>query len=268
MVTGCHGYRNTTYLNEEHVDAAVEALKAHAFVGLLEAYNSSVLLAAAEFGVTNLEEDDFAQSRPSAALRRTVVRLGSCGRTPTRVELRSRPMLWIMSSMNGRIGCSATASTSRGCWSGMTFARSSKKDGCGDVDYSNVEHVCGPLETPAAYEKLKTLRAACVPGGLGRLKKNPRQPPPLPRPRRWLGTRYGYHYDGGRTPVQVNYFGYSDMNGGVRLPWGAVTQIRVGSEAEAEASYVAGSLASRSPGPPVRRPRLGDSHAPPLRIPA
>ena len=37
--------------------------------GCFEAYNASVLLAAAEFGVTNLEEDDFAQSRPSAALQ-------------------------------------------------------------------------------------------------------------------------------------------------------------------------------------------------------
>ena len=74
-----------------------------------------------------------------------------------------------------------------------------KRKLCGDVDYSNIEHVCGPLETPAAFAKLKTLRAACVPGGLGRLKKNPGVRL-QPRPREWwLGT-YGYHYDGDRTP--------------------------------------------------------------------
>ena len=44
-------------MNEEHVDRAVEALKAHAFVGLLEAYNASVLLlAAAKFERTNLRK--------------------------------------------------------------------------------------------------------------------------------------------------------------------------------------------------------------------
>ena len=201
MVTGCHGYRNTTYLNEEHVDAAVEALKAHAFVGLLEAYNASVLLAAAEFGVTNLEEDDFAQSRPSAALQAdcSPSRVLRADADACRAAFSAYALDNVVYERAHRLFCDRL--DVKGLLDRDDVRKElTKRKLCGEVDYSNVEHVCGPLETPAAFEKLKTLRAACVPGGLGRLKKNPRQPPPQPRPREWWLSTYGYHYDGDRTP--------------------------------------------------------------------
>ncbi len=202
MVTGCHGYRNTTYLDESHVDRAVEALKAHAFVGLLEAYNASVLLAAAEFGVTDLEEDDFAQSRPSAALQAdcSPSRVLRADADACRAAFSAYALDNVVYERAHRLFCDRL--DVKGLLERDDVRKElTKRKLCGEVDYSNAEHVCGPLETPAAYEKLKTLRAACVPGGLGRLKKNPRQPPPQPRPREWwLGT-YGYHYDGDRTPA-------------------------------------------------------------------
>ena len=202
MVTGCHGYRNTTYLDESHVDSAVEALKAHAFVGLLEAYNASVLLAAAEFGVTNLEEDDFAQSRPSAALQAdcSPSRVLRADADACRAAFSAYSLDNVVYERAHRLFCDRL--DVKGLLERDDVRKElTKRKLCGEVDYSNVEHVCGPLETPGAYEKLRTLRAACVPGGLGRLKKNPRQPPPQPRPREWWLSTYGYHYDGDRTPA-------------------------------------------------------------------
>ena len=70
MVTGCHGYHNASrYLAQTHADRAADTLAKHSFFGLLEAYNASVLLAAHEFKLTGLVDDDFAQSRASASLK-------------------------------------------------------------------------------------------------------------------------------------------------------------------------------------------------------
>jgi hypothetical protein len=66
VLTSCHGYRNASdHLDETHVDAAFAALKRHAFFGLLDAYNASVLLALNAFGIQPDENRDFEQSRPS-----------------------------------------------------------------------------------------------------------------------------------------------------------------------------------------------------------
>jgi len=193
MVTGCHGYRNTTYLENAHVDAAVDTLKAHAFVGLLEAYNASVLLAAAEFNVNNLEEDDFALSRPSAALATDcspskVLRQDA---DACRAAFDAYALDNVVYERAHRLFCDRL--DVKGLLDEEKVrVELRRRRLCGEVVYDDVEHVCGPLETPAAFTKLKGLRAMCVPGGAKAVNRKP-------RPREWWLATYGYHYDGQRT---------------------------------------------------------------------
>ena len=67
LTTGCHAYRNASFLGPQHVTSAVRALDNHKFVGLVEAYNSSILLIGAIFNL-NLTESDFAHVRPNPTL--------------------------------------------------------------------------------------------------------------------------------------------------------------------------------------------------------
>ena len=53
LTTGCHAYRNSTFLRPLHLTQAVRALDQHKFVGLVEAYNSSILLIADIFGLND-----------------------------------------------------------------------------------------------------------------------------------------------------------------------------------------------------------------------
>jgi len=62
MANQCHGYRNAS-LDERHLETAAAILKRFRYVGLQEAYNSSVLLLAATFELQDIEESDFAKER-------------------------------------------------------------------------------------------------------------------------------------------------------------------------------------------------------------
>lgn len=67
LLTGaCHGYRNGTFLGEQHLAQAKQALEKHRFVGLVEAYNSSILLLGTVFKL-NISNSDYAQKRKSSS---------------------------------------------------------------------------------------------------------------------------------------------------------------------------------------------------------
>jgi hypothetical protein len=60
----CHGYRNASTLDHRHLGTADRILRRFRFVGLQEAYNSSVLLLARTFDMEDrLEQSDFAKER-------------------------------------------------------------------------------------------------------------------------------------------------------------------------------------------------------------
>lgn len=63
LANQCHAYRNAT-LDESHLVVATRMLKRFRFIGLQEAYNSSVLLLAATFDL-QVEENDFEKERTS-----------------------------------------------------------------------------------------------------------------------------------------------------------------------------------------------------------
>ena len=71
----CHAYRNST-LSSRHVDVAFEALRAHAFFGLVEAFRTSAKLALRRFGVDDGSLDDVDLAR-----RRSDGRLDACAPT-------------------------------------------------------------------------------------------------------------------------------------------------------------------------------------------
>lgn len=64
VTSHCHAYRNATFLNEEHMHAADTALALHEYVGLVEAYDASLTLLGAHFGL-NLTAEFFTNARPS-----------------------------------------------------------------------------------------------------------------------------------------------------------------------------------------------------------
>mmetsp|Transcript_14678 Transcript_14678/g.29343 ORF Transcript_14678/g.29343 Transcript_14678/m.29343 type:complete len:543 (+) Transcript_14678:97-1725(+) len=68
MANQCHGYRNATTLDERHLETANRILARFRFVGLQEAYNSSVLLLARTFDMEDrLQVSDFAKVRHTPA---------------------------------------------------------------------------------------------------------------------------------------------------------------------------------------------------------
>jgi hypothetical protein len=66
LTSSCHGYRNGTFLNPQHLSQAKLALQHHRFVGLVEAYNSSILLLGTIFNLT-ISDSDYAQKRKSSS---------------------------------------------------------------------------------------------------------------------------------------------------------------------------------------------------------
>ena len=60
----CHAYRNATYMGAADVSRAIRTLSTFKFVGLQEAYRSSVLLLGATFNFS-ISASDFARDRES-----------------------------------------------------------------------------------------------------------------------------------------------------------------------------------------------------------
>lgn len=166
MVSGCHAYRNaSSYLGTMHVNAAVNALAKHAFFGLIEAYNASIFLASHTFQLDKLDPEDFAKSRTSASLDRAcspsmVMRLDP---TVCREAYRAFELDNMVYERAHRLFCDRLEEA--GLMQRKAVQLELKRNNlCGTVDFSNVEHVCAPLETPEAQVTFKLLRAPCKQG--------------------------------------------------------------------------------------------------------
>ena len=164
MVTGCHGYRNASeYLGKDHADAAVAYLADHAFFGLLEAYNASVLLASTTFGLADsLDASDFSKSRASYSLTRkcSPQRVLRNDATACRNVFDAHQWDFVVYERAHRIFCARLHDA--GLLDDPMVRRELTANRlCEAIDYSLVDHVCGLLETPDAINKFLRLRAKC-----------------------------------------------------------------------------------------------------------
>lgn len=154
LVTGCHAYRNVTFLNETHLDIGVRALSLHRFVGLVEAYNSSVLLLATKFGL-DLNELSFAPQRVNfkstchnLARRKVQANLQLCKDYMRANELDAR----LYESMHRKF-CQELRE--QGLWyDPMVVQDLEKLHLCGDVDFSNPDHFCPLLSSEEVWKKI------------------------------------------------------------------------------------------------------------------
>ncbi|KAH8055999.1 acid phosphatase [Aureococcus anophagefferens] len=163
MVTGCHGYHNASrYLAQTHADRAADTLAKHSFFGLLEAYNASVLLAAHEFKLTGLVDDDFAQSRASASLKAqcSPSKVLRADGDACRYAFDAYYLDNVVYERAHRVFCDRLESAGL---AGQPAIRAEldRNRLCGETRFDDVEHVCGVLETPEAVARLNKLRDAC-----------------------------------------------------------------------------------------------------------
>mmetsp|Transcript_8332 Transcript_8332/g.27288 ORF Transcript_8332/g.27288 Transcript_8332/m.27288 type:complete len:242 (-) Transcript_8332:196-921(-) len=176
MTTGCHGYRNASkYLGRAHAENAVANLADHAFFGLLEAYNASVLLAAHVFDV-DLDDDDFAKSRESSQQRTLSSSSSSSTKKKNKVCSPQRVLRDDASACRAVFAAHA--------WDFYVYEKAHRifcdrlNDAglvgrpdvrreltanrlCEDLDFSQVDHVCGLLETPDAVRRFLDQRDNC-----------------------------------------------------------------------------------------------------------
>lgn len=142
LAVACHGYRNATYLNEEHLRAAKRALRAHAFFGLLEAYNSSVNLMAVTFGI-QLNEADFVKDR---VRRQTSKDLAvKTNAKFCRLAMQNNRLDALLYEWAHREFCERL--TVHGLMEDVNVRRELARKGfCGETDFSEETSICGPIE--------------------------------------------------------------------------------------------------------------------------
>ncbi|KAJ1451652.1 hypothetical protein M885DRAFT_529249 [Pelagophyceae sp. CCMP2097] len=163
VLTSCHGYRNASdHLDESHVDAAFGALKRHAFFGVLDAYNASVLLALFAFGIKPDEKRDFEQTRPSTSLSRdcsgaSALRLSASACRGAFVANRLDFMLFerVHREFCGRLGAAGLL----GDWRVQKDLGRSRL--CGATKFDDEDDTCAHLETLRNVEKLAALHDKC-----------------------------------------------------------------------------------------------------------
>ena len=115
--------------------------------------------------MTNLEEDDFAQSRPSAALQAdcSPSRVLRADADACRAAFSAYALDNVVYERAHRIVLRSM--DVKGLLERDDVRKElTKRKLCGEVDYSKVEHVCGPLETPAAFE-IEDITRGLRPGG-------------------------------------------------------------------------------------------------------
>ena len=161
LLNVCHAYRNVTGLGEAHVTKAKAALDVHAFIGLTEAYDSSVKLALHTFGLEALPDgSDFAKIR--------VKRPKACGGAPSltrdpracRAAFAANAFDHAIYEHAHRIFCARL--TDAGLRGDAAVERElTAASLCGSLDFADVEAVCGRLETPAALELRAANMARC-----------------------------------------------------------------------------------------------------------
>lgn len=162
VLAECHAYRNAT-LNETHVDIAFNALRQHAFVGLLEAYNASTKLAMLKFQVDPyLDGRDFAASRSSYSL------VHRCsGATALRLDARACRGAFKHNRLDSllyervhRLFCDRLKAA--GLFNQPEVrAELAARRLCGETDFSSADEVCGPLERNTS--SVDYLKSVCGP---------------------------------------------------------------------------------------------------------
>ena len=164
MLNVCHAYRNAT-LSVEHVARAKAALDVHAFIGLTEAYDSSVKLALHTFGLEAMP-GDFAHVR--------VKKGPKCrGAESVKLDAKACRATFAFNKYDHeiyehahRLFCSRLEKAGlRGDEAVETELASSNL--CGALDFSKVDDVCGRLETRDVLLKKAAHDARCAHRGPG-----------------------------------------------------------------------------------------------------
>mmetsp|Transcript_22266 Transcript_22266/g.26786 ORF Transcript_22266/g.26786 Transcript_22266/m.26786 type:complete len:631 (+) Transcript_22266:103-1995(+) len=175
---GCPAYRNDSILNKNHAIAAAKILKYHKFVAIQEAPQASALLATRILALEN-HHVLLNQTRPSVNLK------PKC--SPARV-MRLEPQACRSACYHHSLDLQVYESLHR------TFCNRlqqfqllhlvqdelEKNRLCSTYDFSNPDHVCGPLETPDALDILNKFRTKCR-----RANNNPE----------WWLQHYGFYSD-------------------------------------------------------------------------
>ena len=174
----CHAYRNASLLTEKHVDSALTAISTHHFVGLLEAYNTSVKLALSAFELFDLRDDKlFSPSRASGSLTHdcsgaVALRLDplACRYTFSRNRLD-----FILYEKVHRLFCDRVQENQLFDHDPAVRTELQNAHLCGDLNFADPDAVCGRLlEAPAIRNRLAALRSKCSAAAAS--KMNP--PPP------------------------------------------------------------------------------------------
>ena len=164
LLNVCHAYRNAT-LSAEHVARAKAALDVHAFIGLTEAYDSSVKLALHTFGLEAMP-GDFAHLR--------VKKGPKCqGADSIKLDAKACRATFAFNQYDHeiyehahRLFCSRLQSAGlRG--DEAVEAELASSSLCGALDFSKVDDVCGRLETPERLMKKAAHDARCAHRGPG-----------------------------------------------------------------------------------------------------
>jgi len=157
---GCPAYRNAS-LGARHVDAALDVLARHAFVGFQETPVASALLAARLFGLT---DDDVAldPSRQSKNLkaRCSPARVMRLDPTACRAAFRASHLDVLVFEAAHRRFCDQLRALGLDADSRVA-ADLANASFCGPRNFSSPDHVCGPLETDRAYADLADARRKC-----------------------------------------------------------------------------------------------------------
>ena len=145
LAVACHGYRNATYLDDAHLAAARATLETHAYFGLLEAYNTSVRLMAATFGIET-RDSDFAKDRvkkPSKHQRSVKEDGRLC-----RLAMKHNVIDAALYEAAHRVYCARLEATGL-AHDPAVRAELSLRGLCGEKDFSDPGVVCGPIEARA-----------------------------------------------------------------------------------------------------------------------
>ena len=126
------------YLGEEHLAAARRAVGAHAFFGLLEAYNTSIFLMARTFGI-GLADADFAQERASRQTQRQ--RAARRNGRFCRVAMRHNRLDAVLYEWAHRRFCERLERVGLHCDAGVQRELGRHRL-CSDADLSDAEVVC------------------------------------------------------------------------------------------------------------------------------
>lgn len=165
ILSQCHGYRNSTDLDEGHLAAAKRMLGLFRFVGFQEAYNSSVLLLGATFGL-ELDGSDFEKARHTEddeLYRCKGYRRRNVGNDATvcRAVMRANWADCALYEAAHRDFCARLLKHGL-MRNPMVIEELGRSGLCGELDFSDPDQFCAKFETPEVLEFRKADKARCI----------------------------------------------------------------------------------------------------------